>query len=597
MRQFEGVCQVQMAHEVGVKTIVAVLKIVEVLATHILRSELSAKALQIESQHAIADKRGRECNGGVAFFHSGLAVEVVPCVGVVVAHIAHIVFDAVAAQCAVDVPAKPVGNFHAGLQFHTHTVAIGHIFCHQFANFIQFAIEHELVVVFHIVEIHACGETLIAEGVAQFPILQSFCLGMLAHQAIGVIVAGGFFVCHRVGCVCHIMAVEIIVQTHFRVEEIEFFVHIEHLHVFGRCGPVPLIVFAIYLITNVSVLQIGVSHHFAKRFHRCLPIEVEIKFFAFVAIVFVVGIKCIKVIFHPNHIAIVVVGILVDAAAQGAAQIILLVGERKHGATEAAVHILFAHQARFLHFRFANVERLEFVFLQRAGVFVFLVVAKAVGVVQSQIPVPLGAKTLVPEQLVVGLAIIVGLVFVEANHFAVAFDFAIRVVGAIGGQFFTADAIPSVVGGFLAAEGDKAHRSLSAKVAGLCKVGMEFARSAVAIAVGGNMGDARIEIPVASNQAGTHLKGFLIGVERAITARHLGIRIERKALSAHIHARTESARTIGGGAHTALNLHIFKRRSKIGRVHPVDFMALGIIHRNIVGGNVDASGICATHPN
>ena len=56
MRQLKGVCQVEVAHEVWVEAIVLIFKIVEILAAHILRSELSGKSFQIECQHAVADK-------------------------------------------------------------------------------------------------------------------------------------------------------------------------------------------------------------------------------------------------------------------------------------------------------------------------------------------------------------------------------------------------------------------------------------------------------------------------------------------------------------------------------------------------------------
>ena len=56
MWQLEGVSQVEVAHEIWVEAVFLVLEVVEVLTAHILRSELCREALEVELNHAVADK-------------------------------------------------------------------------------------------------------------------------------------------------------------------------------------------------------------------------------------------------------------------------------------------------------------------------------------------------------------------------------------------------------------------------------------------------------------------------------------------------------------------------------------------------------------
>ena len=83
----------------------------------------------------------------------GLGPHVVPRVGVIVAHVAHVVLDAVARQRGVHVPAQPVGEAEARHQFHTHAVTVGDVLGHELADFVDLAVEHELVLVFHVVTV------------------------------------------------------------------------------------------------------------------------------------------------------------------------------------------------------------------------------------------------------------------------------------------------------------------------------------------------------------------------------------------------------------------------------------------------------------
>ena len=162
MRQLEGVSQVQVVDEVGVQRVFLALEVVEVLARHILGLERGGEALVVHGNQAAHGHAGREGDGGVAGVDFGLGPHVVPRVGVIVAHIAHIVLDAVAAQRGVHVPAQPVGEAVSRRQLDTHAVALGDVFGHQLADFVDFAVEHELVLVVHVVEVGAGSEVAAA---------------------------------------------------------------------------------------------------------------------------------------------------------------------------------------------------------------------------------------------------------------------------------------------------------------------------------------------------------------------------------------------------------------------------------------------------
>ena len=194
-----------------------------------------------------------------------------------------------------------------------------------------------------------------------------------------------------------------------------------------------------------------------------------------------------------------------------------------------------------------------------------------------------------------GLAVDVFLVLVETRHLVVVLDFAVRVVGAALIQVVAADAVPGVVGVFLAAKGDEPQRRLVVEVAHLAEVAHQFAAGAVAVAVAADARQARLDGPVVAQHAGAHAQGLLVGVKGAVAARHLGIGVAREALGPHVHAAAEGARAVGRGASAALYLDVAHARGKVRRVHPVDAVALGIVQRDVVHRDVDAGGVRTAH--
>ena len=113
MRQLEGIGHIQIVDEIGIQGILLALEVVKILARHILRVQRGSETLVIQHQHTAHGHAGREGDGGVAFLDGGLGPHVVPAVGIIVAHIAHVVLDAVAAQRCIHFPSQPVGKVHS----------------------------------------------------------------------------------------------------------------------------------------------------------------------------------------------------------------------------------------------------------------------------------------------------------------------------------------------------------------------------------------------------------------------------------------------------------------------------------------------------
>ena len=112
-----------------------------------------------------------------------------------------------------------------------------------------------------------------------------------------------------------------------------------------------------------------------------LPVDVKFGLLAFVAVVLMVGIKSAEVVLHPNHLAVVIVAIFVEASSQHTCQALSCIVNREHTATKATVKNLLAHKVRLLYLVAINHKWLEGIFSERALVLVLLIVAIAIGVV------------------------------------------------------------------------------------------------------------------------------------------------------------------------------------------------------------------------
>ena len=333
---------------------------------------------------------------------------------------------------------------------------------------------------------------------------------MLQEQSIGVIVARGFLLGHSKRQIHAVFGVNLPVETCLGVEEIERLVDVEGLQALGVGGPIPLVVIARDAVADVAILQVGIGTQAASDHVISLDVNIEIGLAAIVAVILVVRVQRVGVILHPNDLAKVVVTVTVDAAAQRGIQPVTAILQRENTAAKAAIDAFLAHQARFLDSALGRHHGQQSILLERAGILVFLIVAVAIGIMQGHIEFPQGIKRLIPNQLVVGLAIDILLVLVKARHLAVVLDFAIWVVGAVLLQVIAADAVPSVVGILLAAKSDESHRCAVVKITHLAKVAHQFAAGTVTVTIATDVRQARLKCPMIAHQATTQTQGLLI---------------------------------------------------------------------------------------
>ena len=69
----------------------------------------------------------------------------------------------------------------------------------------------------------------------------------------------------------------------------------------------------------------------------------------------------------------------------------------------------------------------------------------------------------------------------------------------------------------------------------------------------------------------------------------------REALRAHVDAGAEGSGAVGRRAGASLHLYVLERAGQVGRVDPVEHIALGLVHGDVVVGHVDAGAVGAAH--
>ena len=102
-------------------------------------------------------------------------------------------------------------------------------------------------------------------------------------------------------------------------------------------------------------------------------------------------------------------------------------------------------------------------------------------------------------------------------------------------------------------------------------------------------------LEAALGEAGAEARVVALRVEGTAEGTHLAERILLQRGGAQVDAGPERTRTIGAGAHAALQLHVLHAAGQVGHVHPEHGLALGVVDGHAVHGDVDARGIGAAH--
>ena len=151
-------------------------------------------------------------------------------------------------------------------------------------------------------------------------------------------------------------------------------------------------------------------------------------------------------------------------------------------------------------------------------------------------------QLLCEQHLGVLLKIEVDLIFVELPCLT---NRAVGIVRTVCGELFAADAVPSVVSFFATTEEDKFQRGTLIEISPLEEIRSQACRSAIAIAVGSQVRQTRVERPMVGEQAGADFHGVLCGGKRAERRVDRGVRHGADAVGCHVNAGAESGRPVG----------------------------------------------------
>ena len=142
------------------------------------------------------------------------------------------------------------------------------------------------------------------------------------------------------------------------------------------------------------------------------------------------------------HFTEVIVVEIVERLSKTEVEISILVIQRGDSSSEITFQILATHDVSLGNFLSIKHKRFQTKTLQFLTIFIFLVIAKTIGIVQSGIEIPMFVDALREQSLHMLLEIIVNLVVVERLR---RLNISIRVVSAVRLQLFFRDTVPRVI--------------------------------------------------------------------------------------------------------------------------------------------------------
>ena len=199
------------------------------------------------------------------------------------------ILDAVSRPCSVGIPAEPLYGFPGSLHFNTHAVALGQITGDGFANLVYLARQHELILIFHPVEISTSCKSLALILIAHLQVVQT--LG-LRHLQIGIdvileVVSCGFFVSNGIRHVGSVVRGDVVSQTELGIERLKALVHVIDNTLVGV--PVDFVCRTIHLDIHIAILQVNIGIQSLQEFVVHLAINVPVGLLCIVVIILVVG--------------------------------------------------------------------------------------------------------------------------------------------------------------------------------------------------------------------------------------------------------------------------------------------------------------------
>ena len=93
-------------------------------------------------------------------------------------------------------------------------------------------------------------------------------------------------------------------------------VYVQVLEMSGFCSPIPFIIVSRYLVIDVTILQVSISMQSSGYLIIGFGIDVSVCLTTIVAIVFMIRIQRFSIILYPDHFAIMIVAITIQASTQ-----------------------------------------------------------------------------------------------------------------------------------------------------------------------------------------------------------------------------------------------------------------------------------------
>ena len=199
-------------------------------------------------------------------------------------------------------------------------------------------------------------------------------------------------------------------------------------------------------------MQIGKEIQLIEQLIVGTRINIIIQFLTGVVVISALSVESSHVVFHPMHFTEVIVVEIVERLSKTEVEISVLIIKRGDSSSEITFQILATHDVSLGNFLSIKHKGFQTKTLQFLTIFIFLVIAKTIGIVQSGIEIPMFIDALREQSLHMLLEIIVNLVVVERLR---RLDIPIRIVSAVRLQLFFRDTVPRVIGAFLTSKSNQ----------------------------------------------------------------------------------------------------------------------------------------------
>ena len=365
---------------------------------------------------------------------------------IIIIHIFGKIFDLIDTECPGDIPLYFFPQIYPGRDLDPGTETMGDIYHDSFPNIVNFACQHKLIPVIHIVEIYPCrpGRTLVC--CSQFIVIESFRCRYPVRIGIFVIVSAGFPVSHSERDISIEVFREIEEDTGLRIKEIKNM---------GLVDRSKVIQFPFHAIIHIPVLQVGKECQFFHHLPCCLCkyVDIVLQPGIEVPVPAVIPVRCVLC---PDDFPIVFSVILCDSPTNDQLQSVRnCIACREGQPVIAVIQPLAIDQVCRKEGVSPDNHILQPVFGKGFIRFIALIISLSVGQEEGCIDVPPRSQFLGEDHLVMILLVVVGLVIVIQEVTCTIHVLSRGIIGPVGAKRIHRYPFPCLVGPFKTREGDQ----------------------------------------------------------------------------------------------------------------------------------------------